>query len=180
MSSSATSSITIGISGGWASADASWEDDSDRLSFTTFFFSDADSNTSFLCLSELSATLTATARHIPPTRRSRVLTPASRVYFDTEINQWNCQWLNILINKYTYYIIEKGKYCVFSQIWPCLSTVKHFIFARTLFSRKFARPVTRENKVNANISLVSIIVKEMNNRENKVSWINPKSWAHEN
>ena len=39
----------------------------------------------------------------------------------------------------------------------------------TLFSRKFARPVTRENKVLANISYVSIIVQEMTNRENKVS-----------
>ena len=48
-------------------------------------------------------------------------------------------------------------------------TVKHFLFARSLFSRKFARPVTRENKVHANISHVSIIVQEMNNRENKVS-----------
>ena len=48
-------------------------------------------------------------------------------------------------------------------------TVKHFLFARTLFSRKFSRPVTRENKVHANISHVSIIVQEMNNRENKVN-----------
>ena len=50
----------------------------------------------------------------------------------------------------------------------CPGTVKHFLFARTLFSRKFARPVTRENKVHANISHVSIRVQEMNNRENKV------------
>ena len=40
--------------------------------------------------------------------------------------------------------------------------------------------MTRENEVHANISHVSIIVQEMNNRENKVSWINPKSWAREN
>ena len=50
-----------------------------------------------------------------------------------------------------------------------VSTVKHFLFARTLFSRKFARPVTREIKVHANISHISIIVQEMNYRENKVS-----------
>ena len=49
------------------------------------------------------------------------------------------------------------------------NTVKHFLFAMTLFSRKFARSVTRENKVHANISHVSIIVREINNRENKVS-----------
>ena len=48
-------------------------------------------------------------------------------------------------------------------------TVKHFLFARTLFSREFTRPVTHENKVHANISHVSIIVQEMNNRENKVT-----------
>ena len=59
-------------------------------------------------------------------------------------------------------------------------TVKYFLFARTLFSRKFSRPVTRENKVHANISYLSTIVQEMNNHENKVSWINPKSWAREN
>ena len=39
----------------------------------------------------------------------------------------------------------------------------------TLFSRKFARPVTWENKVHANISRGSIIVQEMNNRKNKVT-----------
>ena len=50
-----------------------------------------------------------------------------------------------------------------------LYTVKHFLFTRTLYSREFGRPVTRENKVQANISHVSIIVQEMNNRENKVS-----------
>ena len=33
-----------------------------------------------------------------------------------------------------------------------LNTVKHFLFARTLFSRKFARPVTREIIAHANIS----------------------------
>ena len=49
------------------------------------------------------------------------------------------------------------------------STVKYFLFTRTLFSRKFARPVTHENKVHANISHVSITVQEMNNRENEVS-----------
>ena len=31
-----------------------------------------------------------------------------------------------------------------------LGTVKHFLFARTLFSRKFARALGRENKVLAN------------------------------
>ena len=60
------------------------------------------------------------------------------------------------------------------------ATVKPLLFTRTLFSRKFVRPVTRQNKVHANISHVSIIVQEMNNHENKVSWINPKSWAREN
>ena len=67
-----------------------------------------------------------------------------------------------------------------SDVGPDVNTVKHFLFAITLFSRKFARPVIRENKVHANISHVSIIVQEVNNRENKVSWINPKSWAREN
>ena len=33
------------------------------------------------------------------------------------------------------------------------STVKHFLFARTLFSRKFARAERGENKVLANNSL---------------------------
>ena len=64
--------------------------------------------------------------------------------------------------------------------WGAQFTVKHFLFARTLFSRKFARPMTRKNKVRANIFHVSIIVQEMNNRENKVLWINPKSWSREN
>ena len=42
-----------------------------------------------------------------------------------------------------------------------VTTVKHFLFLRTLFSRKFARPVTRENKFHTNISHVSIIVQEI-------------------
>ena len=48
-----------------------------------------------------------------------------------------------------------------------LHTVKHFLFATTLFSRKFARPVTHEDKVHAKISHVSIIVQEMNTHEIK-------------
>ena len=67
------------------------------------------------------------------------------------------------------FIFVSINFCQIAKKYNLVSTVKHFLFARTLFSRKFARPVTRENKVHVNISRVSIIVQEMNNRENKVS-----------
>ena len=48
-------------------------------------------------------------------------------------------------------------------------TVKHFLFARTLFSRKFAREQRRENKVLANNSYVMVIEDNISKRENEVS-----------
>ena len=59
-------------------------------------------------------------------------------------------------------------------------TVKHFIFARTLFWRKFTRAERREIKFSAIIPHVRIIEENMANRETKVSWINHWWWPREN
>ena len=52
---------------------------------------------------------------------------------------------------------------------PSYGTVKPLLFARTLFSRKFARLQRREIKVLANISLGRTLVQLIDNRENKAS-----------
>ena len=44
-----------------------------------------------------------------------------------------------------------------------------FLFARTLFSRRFARAERRENKILANNSLYKDYKEDMANRETKVS-----------
>ena len=59
-------------------------------------------------------------------------------------------------------------------------SVKHLLFVRTLFSCKFARPYRHEIKVLANISYTRFIVRKMDNRENKVSWIYQRPRAREN
>ena len=53
------------------------------------------------------------------------------------------------------------------QLWNT-NTVKHFLFAGSLFSRKFARAERHENKVLANNSLHRGCEEEMANRETKV------------
>ena len=45
---------------------------------------------------------------------------------------------------------ETNLSCFEQMQYLCLATVKYFLFARTLFSRKFARAWTQENKALAN------------------------------
>ena len=78
---------------------------------------------------------------------------------------WQCNDSSRCIGAKRYIYIPIFKYTIYSV--PCgifgklRGTVKHFLFPRTLFSRKVARPVTRENKVHGNISHASIIVQKM-------------------
>ena len=50
-------------------------------------------------------------------------------------------------------------------------TLKHFLFARTLFSHKFARAWRRENKALVNNVFWKDLRKSMTNHINKFSWI---------
>ena len=59
-----------------------------------------------------------------------------------------------------------------------LLTVQHFLFARTLFSRKFARASRRKNIVlTDNVRSIDYYSK---NRENKFSWRKAGIWSREN
>ena len=72
--------------------------------------------------------------------------------------------------------------CLYPSIYLSiyLSTVKHLLFARTLFSRKFARAYRREIKSLLIISNIRVIKEGMKIRENEVSWIYQERWPREN
>ena len=60
------------------------------------------------------------------------------------------------------------------------STIKHFLFARTLFLRKVLRVWWRENKVLTNTFKLNDYRTKMKNHEMKVTWIYPGWLPREN
>ena len=91
MSSMACSSMTMGSSGGSSkspSAGSSFSCTTLTLPLLLAFVRPFSLFVWWLARWEFSATLTATARQMAPIRRSRVRTPASRVYLETAIDRY--------------------------------------------------------------------------------------------
>ena len=70
------------------------------------------------------------------------------------------------------------------SIWPWptqnLSTVKHFLFARTLFCINWREHIDTKIKSSLIISYERIIEQAMKNHENKVPWFYQGQWSREN
>ena len=95
--------------------------------------------------------------------------------FEAMLNTVSCwQYSQIFIDKTVTVSLTRIK------TKNALNTVKHFLFGRTLFSRKFARSLRRENMVLTNNFNVRIIKQNLTNRENKASWIYLGWWPREN